>query len=78
MNHSDNRRDRATPKQISNAELALYGILVMVTAVSQVLLHGSKSIADTLAWVIVFAFILALLFFGWARTKTETSKESDK
>ncbi len=78
MNRSDNRRDRAVPKHISNAELALYGLLVLVTTISQVLLHGSKSIADTLAWVIVYAFILALLFFGWAKAKTVASKESEK
>lgn len=78
MNPSENKKPKVDVKPLTNTELTLYAALVLATAVAQFLFHGGKSLAETLAWVIVYAFLLAVVFFGWARSKPETSSESEK
>jgi Na+/citrate or Na+/malate symporter len=78
MADGNNNKNRANVKPVTSTELAVYAVMVVVTAATQFVLHTGKSLVETLAWVIIYSFFLGVVFFGWARQTTRPSRESEK
>jgi len=78
MSSGPNRKSKTDVKPLTNTELGLYAAMVLLTAFTQLIMQSGRSLPETFAWIIVYAFLIGVVFFGWARVRTEGPSESKK